>query len=143
LFFCVFPTEVRTKDKVNKGGLTLVPLTAYDKITVVKGPISVTIGTDTLYLSEPAKPRTSQPADWRNDVVIVPYWWVGGTTNKDEANTVEKIVKDKGRRLSFPTLVNNKALTPTERLLVYKPKQAAVRLEAAEIVTHSKKPRID
>ena len=140
LFFCIFPTEVRTREKVTKGELTLVPLTSYDKITVLRGPVEVKIGTDTLHLTEPVKPRTSQPADWRHEVVIVPYWWVGLTTNKDEANMVEKVIKDKGRRLSFPVLVNSKALPAAERLLMYKPKQASVPLESAENV--SKKKRI-
>ena len=118
----------------------MVPLTSYDKITVLRGPVEVKIGTDTLHLTEPVKPRTSQPADWRHEVVIVPYWWVGLTTNKDEANMVEKVIKDKGRRLSFPVLVNSKALPAAERLLMYKPKQASVPLESAENV--SKKKRI-
>ncbi len=118
-----------------------MPLTSYDKITFLRGPVEVKIGMDTLYLTEPVKPRTSQPADWRNEVVIVPYWWVGFTTNKDEANMVAKVIKDKGRSLSFPILVNSRALPTAERLLMYKPKQASVPLESAENV--SKKKRID
>ena len=113
LAFYINPNEVRVVEKVAKGKLTLVPATSHDKVTVLKGPVQVQVGRDTLYVSEPPKPRTTCVADWKHEVIIVPFWWVCTTSNEDEVNMVEKTVKDVERKLVFTVLVNNRPLQPT------------------------------
>ena len=82
-------------------------------------------------MSEPPKPRTTCVADWKHEVIIVPFWWVCTTSNEDEANMVEKTVKDVERKLVFTVLVNNRPLQPTEKLTMYRHKLVKAPLSSA------------
>ena len=143
LGFFIHPSEVRTTEKVAKGKLCLVPFTDLKGIHTKKTPgsnvIVANVGSDALYLMEPARARTKKADEWAVDVLFVAYWWVGTTHNKDDANMVEKAAKDKDSNVSYTTLVNNRQLAPHEVLLSYKPKTKVVPLSS--VASLSKKRR--
>lgn len=141
LSFFLFPSEVRASLSIPKGKLELVPTTDLKSISCRKGPssIAVQVGKDTLFLIEPTRPRHKKTEEWKGDVIIAGYWWVGVTTDPAEANMAEKTHKNKDSGVNIPTLVNTQALKEHDKLLIYKAKKQIVPLSDAQV---TKKARV-
>jgi hypothetical protein len=144
LTFCINPAEVRTTGQVPKGKLELVPATMINNMTNKKPVgakgIEVTIeGCDSVWATEPNRPR--QADGWKPDCIMVPYWWVTTTDNKDAANMSEKKVTDKTNGICFPVFINSRLIKANERLMVYKPSTSAEAGSSAGPVPQPKKQR--
>ena len=82
-------------------------------------------------LGEPSRPRSGSTSDWRSEMLVVPCFWAGCTANAEEANVGLQKHRITAGSVSFPTLVNTRALQLHEKLLVHKPKKAASSSAAA------------
>lgn len=138
--FCVSPSEARVLHLVPKGKLELIPATDLKAISTKPsaGACEVRLNSDLFWLSEPSRPRSAQSAGWRQDSLMVPFWWVVSSNNKEEANLMEKAFTCQKHGVTFKGLVNSRALKVNERLVLYKPKKEVVSLSAASSVKRAR-----
>lgn len=137
----IHPAEVRTKEKVGKGKIELVPLTDMKGVVAKKTPQAVhkvQIDDDVLFVQEPSRPRTTKVADWKAEMIIAHFWWVGTTANVDEADMIEKKVQCDG--VHYTVYTNSKCISAHEKLLIYKPKKEVAPLGSASSASR-KRPR--
>ena len=142
LAFSIHPSEVRTTTKIGKGKLELFPVTDFKGMSLKRSPQSVEVASKvgSVFLVEPCRPRSAESDKWRPDVVLVPFWWVSSTSNKDDANMQEMKHIDKASGLTFPVWSNSRPLGAHEKLLMFKPKKEVVPLFSAA-VSKAKKQR--
>ena len=124
LVFMANPSDVRAMKQIPKGKLELAPATELRCISAKhsQNAPKAEVASMTFFMSEPIRPRSTKSADWKAEAVFVPYWWVGSTSNQDEANLALKRHCDKDSGVSFNTLTNQRIVKPGERLLVFKKK---------------------
>ena len=74
-----------------------------------------------IYMLPPRAPTASKsdPNSFAGETPVVPYFFVGTTDKKQEANMIETILIKRG--IEVPVLHNTKELEPHTRLLRYKP----------------------
>ena len=91
----------------------------------------------------PPKPKFEAGCDLPEDAVMVPFWWVGTTSNKDDANMEMHHMSVEG--LKIPTMRNNQALKPFTRLFKFQeapaPKSSSLQIGKADTDKPAKKPR--
>lgn len=138
LAFCLFPTELRVTEAIPKGKLELTPVTDLKLIhrkASAAASAEVALGDDRFYLQEPPKARSAKVGDWRDDLLLAPYWWVGTTHIKEEANMHERRFTDKESGVSFHVMVNSRSLKVHDRLLSFVAKKEVKPLSSAQPVT--------
>lgn len=122
LRFSLFPAEVRASTNIPKGKLELVPMTDLKGINKKEGPgaVPMMICGESLYLTEPQRPRCADAQQWPSGAVIVPFWWVSTTTTQSEGNMMDKKVSEESG-VTLAVLVNSKPLKPFDKLVLFKP----------------------
>ena len=89
-----------------------------------------------VYISAPPKPAymAHSPAKCPEGSQLIPYWCVGSTANKKEANMIEDEVAVKG--IKIPVLINNDVLEKGTILLKYRaPLKKAAPFQGATVVS--------
>ena len=91
----------------------------------------------------PPKPKFEAGCDLPEDAVMVPFWWVGTTSNKDDANMEMYHMSVNG--LQIPTLRNTQALKQFTRLLKFQeapvPKSSSLQIAKTATCKPAKKSR--
>ena len=120
-----------------------MPATDLRNISATKntGAITVELNQTSFYLQEPTRARNNKSSDWRGDLLFVAYWWVATTSDKSEANLVEKKIQDKESGLMVPMLVNSRPLKAHEKLMLFKAKKVAVPLSTAKSASTDKQAK--
>ena len=89
-----------------------------------------------VYIAAPPKPAymAHSPAKCPEGSQLIPYWCVGSTVNKKEANMIEDEVVVKG--IKIPVLINNDVLEKGTILLKYRaPLKKAAPFQGATVVS--------
>ena len=141
---CVKPQALRAAVDCIKDAIQLVPtVRSLGYIAVQKCASVLEIKTQAkndkgegivLYLlKHPQVTRHTSVAKWEKADCVVPYYWVGETSDKCAVNMKVHFVKHNGYNL--PVLCNTKAVKKNDILSVYKePKKAPVKLGTAASV---------
>lgn len=122
------PDVVIVSKSVSAGALTLVPFAPMASFTTNQPTNGVPFGSfevhgsgpKKLWLAAPSKPSfvPTNPNSIPDGSLLVPYWWVGYTSNKKEANMADDEVVQNG--ITIPVLVNTVDLAQYTMLLKYK-----------------------
>jgi hypothetical protein len=139
--YALRPTEVIVLEAYATGKLELVAFTDLSRFSAKKidsAPV-ISIGSDELYLQEPSRPKTQKDADWKDEMLFVPFWWVVTTTDEESANM--ELVKRTVDGVAMPIYVNKRKVNQFERLAVYKPKVVVKPLASAKTVTTVEKAK--
>ena len=141
LSFGLRPSEVIAKCDVDTGVLQLAPTVLMKHMTsksgsnsfetemclkppLVSEPVSI-------YISRPSQPSSDDISAWKDP--LVPFFWVGTTTDMAKANMelrIQRISED----TSFPVFVNTKPLKVKEQLLFFKSSKVVVPLKGVAVV---------
>ena len=135
--YALRPTEVIVLEAYAAGKLELVAFT--DLAKKIDSALVISIGGDELYLQEPSRPKTQEDADWKDEMLFVPFWWVVTTTDEESANV--ELVKRTVDGVAMPVYVNTRKVNQFDWLAVYKPKVVVKPLASAKTVTTVEKAK--
>ena len=84
VFLSCNPTACYTTRPVEKGKLVLVPLVPLAYISTTNSLNSFDSGVEVntgshvvrLYVSKPPQPTSAKPDDWKQDAMVIPFFWV-------------------------------------------------------------------
>ena len=112
------PFQVRADGNFKKGGLKLYPVTeSVAKVHANKPDhTGVTLKYNNPFaVYSPTMPKTADASTWDPTQIIAALWWVGSTSNLDDANMA--LASAKHDEVTFPILVNTKPLKKGDLLL--------------------------
>ena len=129
--------------QIAKGDLILVPFGPFSSLCTKEPTNGIFLYSGyyekegvSVYISAPPKPAymAHSPAKCPEGSQLIPYWWVGSTANKKEANMIEDEVVAKG--IKIPVLINKDVLGESAFLLKYKaPPKKAAPFQGATVVS--------
>ena len=128
LLYSLHPAEIRVQVAYKKGELQFAPATDLSKISASKSALSIEVacGGYTFYLTAPGKPASIEKCE----SAIVPFWWVGTSSEVSECNMVLH-TKKSTHGFAIPVLQNSRGVKAKEKLLIYQaPKAGGIKRKA-------------
>jgi hypothetical protein len=135
LQYLVHPTCVHATDEIPRFELKLAPLTPMQKLSKERSSngVAITHNGDKVYAT--AVPCPSKVPENQEDAakfLYIPFWYVYPVSCESDANTKYVSIKtDCG--VHIPALQNHVKISKDDRLTVWKPKDAKVKLEGATL----------
>ena len=138
------PDVLMVSKQIAKGDLILVPFGPLSSLCTKEPANGMFLasfedyeeGSVSVYIAAPPKPAymANSPAKCPEGSQLIPYWCVGSTVNKKEANMIEDEVAVKG--IKIPVLINKDVLGESTILLKYKaPPKKAAPFQGATVVS--------
>ena len=138
VFFSMRPFQVRADANFKKGGLKLYPATeSVAKVHANKPDhtgVTLKYNNNPFAVYPPAMPKTHDVSTWDPTQIIAAFWWVGSTSNLDDANM--GLSSAKRDEVTFPILVNTKPFKKGDLLL-----KLDAKSDQAESGTSAKKAK--
>ena len=119
-----------------KGELLMVPRTSFDRVfhrdpndthpatAEVHNAVGIDGGICKFSFTLPITATEASESKWRTGAVMEPYWWVGTTTDKTQANVAYTVHRDVQAQVSIPVLTNIKNIPKHGEVLILVPKPA-------------------
>ena len=143
------PDVLMVNKQIAKGDLILVPFGPLSSLCTKEPANGMFLyfqdyeeGRVSVYIAAPPKPAymSHSPAKCPEGSQLIPYWCVGSTANKKEANMIEDEVVAKG--IKIPVLINKDVLGEGTILLKYKaPPKKAAPFQGATVVSGAAKKK--
>ena len=138
------PDVLMVNKQIAKEQLILVPFGPLSSLTTKESSVTLFLASQdyedesvSVYITPPAIPtyQPASPAKCPEGSQLIPYWCVGDTKTKKEANMIEDEVVAKGG-IKIPVLINKDVLGEGTILLRYKaPAQKRAPFQGATMVS--------
>jgi len=131
LEYGVKPKELRAKEDIKKGQLVLSPMTTPGRLSRTSSPSPPIVHDNVKYYpvgpKEPAKEPS--PSDGPGKASIIPYFWVGTTSDEKKVTVVLKTKVN--NEVTIPVFTNVRTITAGEPIVIFKAATQAKALKGA------------